>query len=624
MSREMRVGRSLSRRTRIRAVSILILALLGCSLAGERRAAPELESLEIVGNERVPASDILEYLRTPRPGRWLWSSTVAFDADLLAEDVARVVELYKRRGFYSAAARSHVEWNTTRDHARVMIEVTEGRPVRVEERRIDFDPEPARTELWPKPSMYADALPGAPGEIFDVRAYQDAKDQLLRRLADSGYLRATIRGGAEVDVERRAARIAWNVDPGPLVLLGAVSIRGLEHIDPELMREEIGGARGQPLPLSWLEQTQRELADLGWFHSVTVRPMAAPTEVERARVETWPVLVEVDERPPRTIQAALGYSTEQQVRARLGWEHRQLLGGGRDLRLAAQTSGLGSRAEAAVVWPRFFVPSTTAELRFDLTSETLDAYDAQRTRLGFDVSRRIGLRTRARLGHRIELSRSSDVSDAADAILDDPSQRTFVSVTRLELERTTTDDRLNPSRGGIARVAADLASGALGSDVEYVRGEIEGRWYARWRSAVWATRLRAATFLPFGETEPEEIPITERLFLGGSDTVRGFDLQRLGPLDAEDEPVGGTTSLVGNLELRVPLRGNLSGVVFVDGGLVDLEPLRFRLADVRYASGVGLRFDTPVGPLRADVAVLLNAPDEEDRVRLHLSVGQAF
>jgi outer membrane protein insertion porin family/translocation and assembly module TamA len=608
---------------RRRTLGLALGALLGgCALA-DPRPAPWIDALEFPGAERVAADEVAGHLRTARPGRWPWSAKVPLDAALLEEDVERVGDLYRQRGYYSTRVRTRVDWNAARDRARVRIEIEEGLPVLVQTRTIEIVPRP--DGLSPEQITALSAgLAGGPGEVFDLRDYLKAKEQLVRRLADAGYLTAAVRGGADVDVERQTSSIAWTVDPGPLVLLGEVGIHGLEHVDPELLQDEVGGARGSPLPLRWLEDTQRKLAGLGWFHSVTVRPLPTAAAALGPRVQTWPVLVEVDERPPRTIQAALGYSTEEQVRARVGWEHRQLLGGGRTLRLGARASGLETRAEGAIGWPKFFSPHTTAELRLDAARETLEAYDAQTFGFKFEVRHDFAPRAQLRFGHRFEHSRTSDVSRAAESILDDPRQSALVSLSHLELERADIDDPLDPARGTLGRVGFQLASALLGSSVDYLGGDLELRYYRPWRSAVFATRLRMASLLPFRTTQPEDVPLTERLFAGGSETVRGYELQRLGPLDADDEPVGGTSLLVANLELRVPIRGKLSGVAFVDGGLVELDPLHFPLGSMRYSSGVGLRFDTPVGPLRLDVGFLLNRPDDEDRMRVHLSVGQAF
>ncbi len=617
----------MSQSARIRSspkAGLLLAALLGgCSLAGTQASEPRVDALEVEGASHVEEAEILGYLRTQRPGRWPWSPAVAFDAPQLEEDVERIAELYRQRGYYSTRAQSHVEWNAEHDRARITLEIDEGLPVIVEKRSIELAATPEGLSSA-QAGEVTDALPGGPGEIFDVREYQKAKELLVRRLADAGFLTAAVSGGADVDVEQRSARIAWTVEPGPLVLLGPVGIRGLEHVERKLLDEELAGTRGAPLPLSWLEGTQRQLASLGWFRSVIVRPLPDASNAPEARVQTWPVLVEVEERPPRTFQAALGYSTEEQVRARIGWEHRQLLGGGRTLRLGAKASGLETRAEGAIGWPKFVFPNTSAELRADLVNETLEAYDARRVAVKLDLRHELAPRTQLRLGHRFELSDTSNVSESAQDILDDPEQNTLVSVTSLDLEHTTTDNPLDPRRGILAHFGLDLSSVALGSSVDYLGGEVELRHYRPWRAAVLALRLRAATILPFRATRPEEIPLTERLFAGGSDTVRGFELQRLGPLDADDEPLGGTTLLIGNAELRVPIRGKLSGVWFVDGGLVELDPLHLELSSMRYSTGLGLRFETPVGPLRVDVGFLLNRPADEDRMQLHLSVGQAF
>ena len=131
--------------------------------------------------------------------------------------------------------------------------------------------------------------------------------------------------------------------------------------------------------------------------------------------------------------------------------------------------------------------------------------------------------------------------------------------------------------------------------------------------------------VPFGSTAAADLPVTELFYSGGSDSVRGYGYQRLGPIGAQGEPVGGASLLEGSIELRFPIWSALRGVLFVDAGQLSLEAWAWRPASLLYTSGAGLRYKTPLGPIRFDVGVPLNPPNGGvQSYRLWFSIGQAF
>jgi len=127
---------------------------------------------------------------------------------------------------------------------------------------------------------------------------------------------------------------------------------------------------------------------------------------------------------------------------------------------------------------------------------------------------------------------------------------------------------------------------------------------------------------PYGGTDT--VPFNVRLFAGGPGSVRGFALNRLGPLDAKKNPVGGNSLIEGSVELRFPIVGDLGGAVFVDFGNVFRPALTYQLADLRYAVGPGIRYNTPIGPVRLDVGFLVDRRSGENFGRVEFSIGQAF
>jgi outer membrane protein insertion porin family/translocation and assembly module TamA len=172
----------------------------------------------------------------------------------------------------------------------------------------------------------------------------------------------------------------------------------------------------------------------------------------------------------------------------------------------------------------------------------------------------------------------------------------------------------------------------LGGDWDYREISAEGRYYRKLsRYLVGAVRGRAGTLDSSGPEE-ELVPFFKRYFLGGSTNLRGWGRYEVAPLTGEGLPIGGNTFMNFSTEVRFPLGRNFGGVLFMDGGNVWTEPWDFNLDDLRYDAGVGLRYSTPVGPLRLDVGwqlnpipgLIVNGEPQKRPMRVHFSIGQAF
>jgi len=188
----------------------------------------------------------------------------------------------------------------------------------------------------------------------------------------------------------------------------------------------------------------------------------------------------------------------------------------------------------------------------------------------------------------------------------------------------TTDNILNPTRGFVVAGGLESSFRALFSDVNYFKGTVELRGYKRLLRMILASRLTVGVIQPFGSTGTFDIPIFKRFFAGGSTSMRGFPFQKLGPLSQGGDPLGGNSLLVGSFEARFPLYGEFGGVVFLDYGNVYTDEWEYDLSRLKYAPGVGLRYDTIIGPIRFDVGYALNPEPGIRRVQFFISIGQAF
>lgn len=609
------------------AVPRLLVALIACGaltvpqVPVRANAEPlRIEDLEIRGAKALSRGYVANHLLTRAPSRLPWRKRPALDPAELEEDMARIAALYRRHGYYEASAVYALRERSDERAVEVVIELDEGQPVRVAGVHATLawppDREPELAELLRE-------LPLRVGDVFSADGYADSKALLLERLANSGYPAATLSGGAEVDLAVHEARVRWEVEPGPHVRFGPVRVIGLHRVRERTVLDELGFEEGGPYSAEQLRASQRRVFALSLFQSVVLE--AGPGGEDPVEGEArWPVEVRVVERAPRSVRLGVGFGSEDKLRLQAAWEHRHLLRRARRLELEARHSSLLDRLEARVAQRRFLDRRTDLELLGRVERETLPSYEADRARASATLARRLGGPWSATLGYGLERNRTTEVSSAAEQVLTDPEDTFVLSWLELTARRSTLDDLRDPARGTSLDARVELASGLLGSRFDYAKLLLEARGFVPLWRLVLASRLLVGTIEPLATTSADDVPTVVRFFSGGSGSVRGFELQHLGPLDASEEPLGGTSLAEAGLELRFPIWRALRGVAFVDAGLVDLEPSRWRTRDAFYASGLGLRYRTPVGPLRLDFGYVLNPEEGIDRTRVHLGIGHAF
>jgi outer membrane translocation and assembly module TamA len=212
---------------------------------------------------------------------------------------------------------------------------------------------------------------------------------------------------------------------------------------------------------------------------------------------------------------------------------------------------------------------------------------------------------------------------ALTAAEQDIAQDNTLLVQFAEVQHNTSDSLLNPTHGTVLRGRIDNSTTALISDVSFVKLVLEARHYLPLsQRLLLATRLKLGGIEPYGGST--EVPFNVRFFAGGPGSVRGFELNRLGPVNADGDPIGGMSLIDGSAELRFPLFGDFGAVLFVDFGNVFSSPFTYRLGDLRYAVGPGLRYNTPVGPIRLDVGIIVDRRPGENFGHIEFSIGQAF
>jgi translocation and assembly module TamA len=516
----------------------------------------------------------------------------------------------------------------------VEVEIDPGPVYRIGSARLDGPvPDAARQAF--------DLAAGRPARAGDVLA---AGQSVLSALQEDGFALARVPPpDALVDHGRRTMDVTYVAEPGPRLDLGDISVSGLERLHEDYVRRRLGIEAGEPFSPTRLERARQDLLAHGVLAWARLTPGDAPDEAGRL-----PLHVEVAERPPRVVRLGGAYASDEGATLSAAWIHRNLFGRAEELTLQAEVGRLTQNRRADVshlvrgslrlpdLWLR------DLDLKLDLASvaEQLDAYDRDAVTAGVSLERRFAPGFSGSAGLAFE-----DAQVTQDA---GPQDYRLVSLP-LTLSYDSTDDPLDPTRGLRLVAEATPAQVLEGQGGGFVRGRavsigywmppIEG-WQGRGdrpsapagdapgegsdRLALSRTVLAAR--LALGSIQGaavEEVPPDWRFYSGGGGSVRGFPFQSIGPRTASGRPAGGDGLLEASFELRLRFGEEWGLVAFVDAGAVSQEGIP-GLRDLSVGTGIGVRYHTPIGPVRVDLATPLTASSGDSPVQLYVAIGQAF
>jgi outer membrane protein assembly factor BamA len=281
---------------------------------------------------------------------------------------------------------------------------------------------------------------------------------------------------------------------------------------------------------------------------------------------------------------------------------------------------LAQRADLSLIDPWILGSNATANVTVFWNRRQEPSF--QRLEEGVEL----GARWRLSEDWRVRTAWQYRRSDASQIEVDAPQLVEDVDVSEFTVEPTwdTRDAFENPRRGHQTRGSADVSADALGSQIEYVRMKVEHAQYVSFGSKTTLAAMgRVGVIAPIGDTE--EIPIQERFFNGGENSVRSYEESELGPKDQNGQPVGGEASTTFSVELRYMLTRRVQAALFVDAGDVALEYEDvFDFQDVGFGIGLGLRYLLPIGPVRVDGAWNPDPEEDESTGAIHVSVGFSF
>ncbi len=640
--------------------ALALLLLTACATPYQPfEGHPVLKAIRFEGNDHISSGDLMNHIATAPTSGFFSKTARYYDADLFAIDLKRIVRWYNEKGFYEAKITGVDELRDDMGRVTLVVHIDEGRGAKI--RKMEFK----GLEDIPSGEMgdIDSALPIHPGDNFDEDGYERAKDVLEGQLKEHGFAQAKVQGHVQVMPEEGVADITFDCDPGPRFRFGKVIVTGNRQIPADAIARATGIDRGDRFSPQALALAQQRVYNLGTFSGVRVslEPIG-DTPVAAVRVN-------VREAPFQTVRVGGGGSIEQGrwelPRVRAEYTNRSLFGGLRRLELSSTTgyafvpnalpsqydpslSGITTSNYAQLTIPSVFFPGVDWVTRAEYAREIQSGFSYQ------DVAGRTGLVYR-RGSHSIATTlnyvRYFDVSVQGTQGLSNligvtvggagiyQQCGTGCTLTYPELRYTydARDNVLEPTQGYV--LSLGLQQTLKPGTFSYFRINPEVRLYSpATRYAVLAMR---AMYGGLFTTAGTESPFTQRFYLGGQSDQRGYAPLRQGPklgtvpncditkapgqtgtpppcapgevpYATESVPVGGNSAVLLSAELRIHadwVLNHLGFVMFVDASQLSNDPKRPFVGGLEVAPGLGLRYISPFGPIRFDVAWLANPRD---------------
>ncbi|HEY4163314.1 MAG TPA: autotransporter assembly complex family protein [Dongiaceae bacterium] len=459
---------------------------------------------------------------------------------------------------------------------------------------------------------------GAPARAGDIIA---ERRRLLDQVMGLGYPFALVDlKPAVVDHASDTLDVTFTMDPGQHATLGKVTVKGLDYVDPGFIAKRTALPKEKAYSPAALDALRDDLRSLDVFSSVKVTPGTALDDQGRLPVE-----VDVAEQDRHFIGFGASYSTNDGAGGTAYWGDRNLFGGAERLRIEGDVTGIDQDSAlggADYTLTTNFTSPDFLDRRQDFLSNLAitdehdpDTFDKKAVTFTAGVQRHITDHLTVNAGWEIEASQIDDNDGTSDFLLDGPTA---------SVKYDTTDDLLNPTKGLRLETGGEALPTWLGSNENVFTTKSSASSYLDILgngNLVLAGRVSFSN--AFGSSL-EGLPADRRLYAGGGGTVRGYQYRSISPEDSNGDLTGGRSEVDGSIELRYRFLGNFGIVPFLDAGTVSRRAFPDFSEAVQYAGGIGFRYYTSFGPIRADIAVPLNPRKDDDPVAFYVSIGQSF
>ncbi|MEW5801865.1 MAG: outer membrane protein assembly factor BamA [bacterium] len=576
----------------------------------------KIREVNIEGNDYFPDNQIKKLLKTREHGLFSFVTSSGYlKKETLTQDVQQIEDLYYNQGFIQASVQEpNIVFDPEKKGLIVNFPISEGDQYRIGKITVKGNSVIPASEIQEQVQIKEDEVFNRAQLRLDISAIQDL-------YANQGYLFAHISPLTHEIPEEKKIDVTLDIEENGLTYVDRIKISGNVKTRDKVIRREIKVQEGEIFRSQKVRQSYNNINNLGFFEEVNLDIQPKP---EESKVD---LSVKVKERMTGQVSVGGGYSSVDKLVATADIKFGNLFGLGQQLNLSAELAEKRSTYDLGFTEPWLFDIPLSAGFDLYYTDKQYDAFT--KTARGGDL----------RLGYPVaEYSRlyGTYLYEAVNIKIDDPSTAPSIymdangpsttSSLRLALVRDSRDNRIKPTTGSLNKISFQVAGGFLGGTNYFTKTLLDSGWhFPVFKQLVLSLHAKVGYARGF---EGRSLPIFERFYMGGLDTVRGYRERTIGPDETKDEngdPLGGNKSVVTNVEFHFPIYDIIRGVLFWDAGNIYAQGQEFFDEPLRMGAGVGVRFFTPVGPLRLDYGWVLNYRSEDrSRSQVHFAIGTYF
>ena len=558
-------------------------------------------------NNMIFEDSRLQHVILSRPSSFLHPRY--FNVELFQEDLKTLETFYHQNGYLQArVVQYQVLMDSSRNAVHITIDLAEGELTRIEDVAIFGNRTFSNDVLISQIQIH-------PEEPLQEKKIKAASLAILTLYADHGFVEAKVEPNLRVNEETNRAILDFNIKEGTQFSIDRIHIQGLDKTRPDIVQRELRFRSGEIVNYSRLLESQRQVYLTGLFQSVFVRPQ--PTAMDSTKKD---ILIEVKENMSIEFNVAAGYGSVDRLRGRVEIVNNNLRGRAHKLGLAAKISFINRGLEASFTEPRLFGTPWETDVRLSTGFKEEPGYDFSQVGGVVSVGRHFVERSTVTIAYREEHGKLSHVrvSEIPAAV------KTDIRSLRLSVVYDTRNNMFNPTEGAYLEWTNELGSAFAGTTNGFVRSLGRFKFFYSWTlTTVVATALEIGWMMAQGGLQA--IPLQERFYAGGPNSLRGFEYQRVGPLNEDRVPTGGRFKVVWNvIEIRRVVYKSFGVAVFADLGNVWEKPEQFQMGDIRFSPGIGIRWNTPIGSVRLDFGINPGKKNGEPVNQLMFSMGQAF
>ena len=570
-----------------------------------------IDSLRFIGNKSVDADELKDGIQTKE--RW-WLSWLtgrgAYKEDEMQIDLERIKSIYQDKGYMDVKVTqpqlSLIEENK---YLEIQIEIDEGVQYRLGTLGVKGDLLKPRDELLELVSLKPEAL-------FVRSELRESILRLTDLYADHGYANVNVAPLTSKDSEKKTIDLMLDIEQGIKIFVEKVTVRGNSKTRDKVIRREIPIVEGEQYSASKIKEANRRLRNLGYFEEVNL------TTAPGAAADQAVLNVDVKEQPTGTFSIGAGYSSVDAMILQGSLSQNNFLGYGYKLNFSAAYSGSSQTFSLGLSDPYFLDTNWTVGIEAYKSEREYDRYDDYRTGGALKAGHALTKYSKGYLTYRYEQQEILNVTEEASTFIKaEEGDKTLSSITG-EIVRNSTDYHQDPSRGGLSKFSLEYAG--LGGTEKFVKAQAGHRHFF---PLFWGTVFSTNGQIGYvTSTSDDDVSIGERFFLGGIRTLRGFKTREVGPQDPDtDDYRGGEKMAYFNFEYIFPLAQSLGlkGLLFYDTGNVWLDDESY-FSDMRSSVGAGIRWLSPLGPLRFEWGYNLSPRDDEKQSVFEFSIGTAF